>query len=74
MEIVGTKVGDQGSSCEEHPNNCGKVLAKDVVVHLWKVQIQVEGREETAITAYWVTNGVDPCHVGFLPRHMAKQA
>jgi hypothetical protein len=74
VEIVGTEVGDRGHSCEEHPNNCGKVLAKDVVVRLWKVQIQVEGQEETAIAAYWVTDGVDCCHVGFLPRHMVKQA
>jgi hypothetical protein len=59
VEIVGAEVGDRGHSCEEHPNNCGKVLAKDVVVRLWKVQIQVEGWEETAIAAYWVTDGVD---------------
>jgi hypothetical protein len=52
VEIVGMEVGDQGCSCEEHPNNCGEVLAKDVVVRLWKVQIQVEGWEETAIAAY----------------------
>jgi hypothetical protein len=85
VEIVGTEVGDRGCSCEEHPKNCGKLLAEDVVVRLRKVQIQVEGREETvkiqvegqeetAITAYWVTDGVDHCHVGFLPRHMVKQA
>jgi hypothetical protein len=85
VEIVGTEVGDRGCSCEEHPNNCGKVLAEDVVMHLWKVQIQVEGweetakiqvegREETAIAAYWVTDSVNCCCVGFLPRHMVKQA
>jgi hypothetical protein len=75
VEIVGTEVGDRGRSCEEHLNNCGKVLAKDVVVRFCKVQIQVEGgQEETAIAAYWVTDGVDRCHVGCLPRHMVKQA
>jgi hypothetical protein len=73
VEIVGTEVGDRGRSFEEHPNNCGKVLAEDVVVHLRKVQIQVEGREETAIAAYWVKNGVNCCSVGFLPCHMVKQ-
>jgi hypothetical protein len=25
VEIVGTEMGDWGCSCEEHPNNCGKV-------------------------------------------------
>ncbi len=44
------------------------------MVRLWKVQIQVEGREETAITAYWVTDGVNCCHVGFLQCHMVRQA
>jgi hypothetical protein len=73
VEIVGMEVGDQGHSCEEH-SNCGEVMAEDMVVHLWKVQIQVEGREETAIAAYWVMDGVDCCHVGFLQRHMVRQA
>jgi hypothetical protein len=50
------------------------VMGEDVVVRLWKVQIQVEGREETATAAYWVTYGVDRCRVGFLQRHMVKQA
>lgn len=27
------------------------------------------GVEETAIAAYWVTDGVDRCRVGFLGRH-----
>lgn len=29
---------------------------------------------ETAIAAYWVTDGVDRCCVGFLPRHCVLQA
>ncbi len=44
------------------------------MVRLWKVQIQVEGREEMVIAAYWLTDGIDCCHVEFLPRHMVKQA
>ena len=30
------------------------------------------GVEETAIAAFWVTDGVDRCLVGFLPRHYIK--
>jgi hypothetical protein len=30
----------------------------------------VEGREETAIAAVWINDGIDRCRVGFLPRHM----
>ena len=28
--------------------------------------------EETAVAAYWVTDGVDRCLVGFLPRHCVQ--
>jgi hypothetical protein len=72
VEIVGTGMGDRGCSCEEHPNNCGEVLAGDVVVRLCKVQIVVDGCKETAIGAYWVSDGIDCCRVGFLPCHMVK--
>ncbi len=74
VEIVGMEMGDQGRSCEDHASNCGKVMAEDVVVRLRKVQIQVEGRKEMAIAAYWVTDGIDCCHVAFLPCHMVSHA
>ena len=74
VEIVGTERGDQGCSCEEHNINCGEVLAEDFVVRLRKVQILVEGKEETAIAAVLVNDGIDRCRVGFLPRHMVKHA
>ena len=32
------------------------------------------GAEETAIAAYWVTDGIDRCRVGFLPRHLVRRA
>ena len=74
VEIVRTEWGDQGRSCDEHNINCGEVLAEDVVVHLRKVQILVEGKEETAIAAIWINDGIDCCRVGFLPCHMVKHA
>jgi hypothetical protein len=45
-------MGDQGRSCEEQASNCSKVMAEDVVVRLWKVQIQVEGWEEMAFSPH----------------------
>jgi hypothetical protein len=30
--------------------------------------------EETAIAAYWITDGIDRCRVGFLPRHCVRHA
>jgi hypothetical protein len=73
VEIVGTEMSCQGRSCEEH-DNCGEVLKEDVVVRLQKIQLMVEGKEETAITAIWVMGGIDRCHVGFVPRHMVRHA
>jgi hypothetical protein len=72
VDVIGAKTGDQGCICEEHTSNCGELMAKNVVVCLRKVQIQVEGRDETAIAAYWVTDGVDCCRIGFLPCHMVR--
>ena len=65
VHIVGIEANDRGRSCEEHIC-CGEVLHDDVVVRLLKVQVVVDGREETAVAAVWVTDGMDRCHVGFL--------
>jgi hypothetical protein len=35
-------------------------------------QINVNGKEETALAVYWVTDGIDRCKVGYLPRHLVK--
>jgi hypothetical protein len=74
VEIVGKERGDQGHTCEEHNINCGEVMAEDVAVRLRKVQILVEGKEEMAIAVVWINDGIDHCHVGFLPCHMVKHA
>ncbi len=74
VEIVGTDAGNRGRTCEEHPVYCGVVLEEDVVVCLQKVQVVIDGREETAIAAVWVTDGIDHRRVGFLKRHMVRHA
>ena len=63
----------QGHVCKEH-KICDVVMKEDLVVHLRKMQLMVEGKEEMAITAIWVTDGVDCCRVGFVPHHMVKHA
>ena len=73
VEVVGIKMGDRGRSCEEH-SVCGEVEEKDTLLRLQRVQIEVDGHEETAIACIWVTNGIDRCRVGFLKRHMLKHA
>ena len=71
VDIVGTEASDRGRNCEEH-SCCGNILELDVVVRLRAVQIVVDGVEEEAIAAYWVSDGIDRCRVGFLPRHLIK--
>jgi len=73
IDIVGTEMSCQGRSCDEHELR-GKVLKADVVVRLRKIQLMVEGKEEMAIAAIWVTDGIDRCRVGFVPRHMVQHA
>ncbi len=71
VKIVGTQVGSQGRSCDEH-DICGSLMAENVVVRFRKVQIIVDGVEESAIAAYHVSDGIDRCRVGFLQRRLLK--
>ena len=48
-------------------------MSVDTIVRFRVVQILGDqGKEETAIAAYWVTDGIDRCRVGFLPRDCVK--
>jgi hypothetical protein len=50
FDIVGIKHIDQRQSCNEHKDACGSaVLREDVVVRIRKVQIVVNGKEESAL-------------------------
>ena len=71
IDIVGINASDKGRSCEEHAN-CGSVLKIDTLVRFRSVQIWCDGQDETALAVYWVTDGIDRCRVGFLPRHLLK--
>jgi hypothetical protein len=73
VDIVGLEQGNRGRSCEEH-DVCGSIVKLDTVIRLRTVQVDIDGREETAIAAVWVTDGVDRCRVGFLPRHCVRHA
>jgi hypothetical protein len=73
IQIVGSEMGDHSRSCEEHAV-CSSILAENVDVHHRKVQVLVEGHEESAIICYWVNDGIDHCYVGFLMCCMVKHA
>jgi hypothetical protein len=68
VDIVSIEEPSRGRSYELH-DVCSSNLILDCVVRLRKVQIVTDdGREETAVAVYWVTDSVDLCQVGFLPR------
>ncbi len=50
------------------------MLQEDSVVRIRHVQNTGEmGKEESALAVYWISDGIDRCCVGFLPRHLVKQ-
>ena len=71
VDIVGICASDRGRNCEEHAV-CGSVLEIDTLVRFRAERIVVDGAEQTALSVFWVTDGVDRCRVGFLPRHLIK--
>jgi len=71
VDIVGIKEPSTGQSCNIHLV-CGCVIQHDTVARLHVEQVTVKGKEEMAIAAFWVTNGVEHCHIGFLPRFYVK--
>ena len=60
--IFGIESPTNGCCCEEH----GAVLTDDCVVRFRKVQVIVNEKEESAIVAFWVSDGVDQCRISFL--------
>ena len=71
VKIFGINSPTNGRTCEEHPI-CGHVLQEDVVVRFRKVQVVIKEKEESAIAAFWVSDGIDQCCVRYLPRHHVK--
>ena len=71
VKIVGVNSPTNGRSCEEH-RICGEVVIEDDVLCLRKVQVQINQQEQSAIAAFLVSNGIDHCHVGYLPKAYVK--
>ena len=71
VEIVGINSNTNGHSCEEH-HTCGCVLEEDTLIRLRKRQVYINGREQSAVGVYWVSDGMDQCLVGYLHRHQMK--
>ena len=71
VEIVGVNCPTNERSCEEH-RICGEVVIEDVVLRLRKVQVQINQQEQSAIAAFWVSDGIDRCRIGYLPKACVK--
>ena len=71
VKIVGVNSPTNRQSCEEHPI-CGDVVIEDVVLHLRKVQVLMNQQEQSAIAAFWVSDGIDRCCIGYLPKAYVK--
>ena len=60
---------------DNHEKNilfCGEVVIEDVVLHLRKGQVLINQQEQSSIVAFWVSDGIDHCHVGYLPKACVK--
>ena len=71
--ILGLCARSNGRSCEKH-RCCGNAVGLDAVLRLRLVQVRIRCREESAIAAHWVTDGVDRCRVGFLGKENLQNA
>ena len=71
VKIVGVNPPTNRQSCEEH-HICGEVVIEDVVLHLRKVQVQMNQQEQSAIAAFWVSDGIHRCRIGYLPKVYVK--
>ena len=71
VEIVGVNSPTIGRSCEED-HICGEVVIEDVVLRLRKVQVRMNQQEQSAIAAFWVSDGIDCCRIGYLPKAYVK--
>jgi hypothetical protein len=78
LNIVGMARGDCGKNCKHH-TIFGEVLNNDTTVHLHHVQIVYKHAmtkkmiKQSVYEAIWVSDGIDRCRVGFLPKAYLAQ-
>ena len=72
VDIIRTEETSQGRTCDDGKMACGSLLVTDSLVQFHKVQVVIDGVEETALAVYLVSEGIDRCWVGFLRRFLVK--
>lgn len=68
-EIVGLRGTTNGRSCDVHAC-CGETLRTNDLVKFRSVGVAVGNKQERAIAAVRLEEGVERCTVGFLPVYM----
>jgi hypothetical protein len=68
VKIVRIESGTNSRSCYQH-DVCGSLVEEDVVLWLRKIQMMKQHW-----TSPHVTDGIEQCHVGFLPHHFVPHA
>jgi len=63
--------GTHGRSCYAH-HICGSLLVEVSVAWFRRLQILVDDKEKSIITAYHVLDGIDCCCVGLLKSRLTK--
>jgi hypothetical protein len=76
VQIVGLGKGTNGRTCRDHRDFCGVQVKKGDTLYLKPVIIiNQEGKNEYAIAAYILKDGLEACRVGFIARefHFFKE-
>ena len=47
-------------------------MIEDVVLRLRKIQVHMNQQEQSTIAAFWVSDGIDHCCIGYLPKVYVK--
>lgn len=69
VEVVGVSISLGGRSCDDH-NICGEsVKVGDHLICRVSSTI-IEGARERCVKVFKFNNGIQSCHIGFLPRYM----
>ena len=60
--------------CRWYVVGCCQLVSQFLISHFFSAFASLvdQLQEEVAIAVYWVSDGIDRCRVGFLPRHFIK--
>lgn len=69
LEAVGVSIGAAGRSCDVH-DVCDFSLQLTDSVIFRAAETFIDGKQEKCVKVYRFNNGIQGCHIGFLPRYL----